>query len=69
MLKFVKCLLDVSWHGEVEGSFVVIPFKRDAAEGSSGPVDGDVIKLAECVDEVICVLFSRVFDAKVVNDE
>ena len=60
---------DIVGHGEVNGSFGVVPIEMDAAEDFPFTVDGDVIVFFETVDEMVGVGLANNFDAKVVNDK
>ena len=69
MLEFVQSCLEIFWHGYVTGACGVVPVNSDSAEQGTGPVDGDGVEFLEVLNEVVGILFSNVFDSKVINDE
>ena len=68
MLEFVKCCCNVSRHGQVDGSFDVVPFERDATVEFTSPIFSDAVVFADAVAEMISsVLLADIFDSKIVN--
>ena len=65
---FELCL-DIARDGEVDCAGVVIPFKGDAAVQFAFPFRGDLVEILEGPYEVIGMILSFVFDAKVVYHE
>ena len=47
----------------------IVPVNGESAEEGTSPVDGDGVEFLEGLDEVVGVLFSDVFDTKVVYNE
>jgi hypothetical protein len=43
MCEFRECSINVSWHGDIDISFIVVPVKGEAAVECAGPVDGQII--------------------------
>ena len=60
---------DVGEHGEVDFVFCVVPVKIEAKVPTAGPIFGNFVIFLEHRHEMICVLFTHVFDAKVVDTE
>ena len=69
MVEFCECSVDIAGHGDVDVSFAVMPIEGQAAIQCAGPVDCDIIIRLEGVDEMHCIGFGVVLDAKVVNAE
>jgi len=62
-------LLYVVLHSEAARASVVVPFEIDACILCAVPIDGNVMVFAEDSGQVVSVVFSHVFDPKIVNDE
>jgi hypothetical protein len=62
-------VFNVSWHGEVYFTFLVVPVQCDAMILSSFPVFFNFRVLLESLDEVVDVRFVDVLDAKVVHNQ
>ena len=69
MLEFVKCCCNVSRHGQVDGSFDIVPFERDATVEFTSPIFSDAVVFADAVAEMISVLFADILDSKIVDDK
>jgi hypothetical protein len=41
MLELVESCLDITWHGDVNGAAVVVPFDGETAVKGACPVGGD----------------------------
>ena len=67
MPKLVERLLYISWHGDLQYACLIVPFKCDATIETPTPILCDLIFFLECMYEAKCVLFSLVFDLKVVD--
>ena len=65
---FEEEVLDVVLYVNTAGAFGIVPVEVDARETGSGPVLGDIVVLKEDVAKVVGVAFSKVFDAKVVEN-
>ena len=62
-----KEFLDVVLHGESEGAGFVVPFKINACVFFSLPFDSDRVVLLKCGEEMLCMLFVEIFDAKIID--
>ncbi len=60
--KLGKCLFNVAGHGEVDFTFLVVPFECDAKIPSSFPVFFNFVVLLKCLDEVVDVSFVNVLN-------
>ena len=60
---------DIGEHGEVDFAFCVVPVEIEAKVPTAVPIFGNFVVFLEHRHEMICVLFTHVFDAKVVNTE
>ena len=65
--ELVEQLLYISWHGDVQYAFLVVPVQCDATVETPCPILCDFIFILECMYEVQCVVLSMVFDSKVVK--
>ena len=54
-------------HAYVDMPCVVIPFKLDTAVEMSLPILFELIVLTECVDEVIGIVSSNIFNSKIID--
>jgi hypothetical protein len=68
MLVFVKLSFDVPQHRNVKGSHIILPIEFDATIKIARPILGELIFCFDAFDEMICMLFSNIFHAKVVNN-
>ena len=62
-----KELPDVVLHGESAGTGFVVPFKINACVFIPVPVGSDRVMLLQCGEEMLCVMFSGIFDAKIID--
>ncbi len=69
VFEFVEGRLNITWHGEVDSTVLVVPFKGDAAVQGTFPVGGCGVVRVEGCEQVFSVLLSHIFYAKVVDDE
>jgi hypothetical protein len=60
-------IVDVAGHGKVDFAFDIIPFQGEPAVFFSLPIRRHLIVLFDNSNQVICVLFSDVFDSKIIN--
>ena len=67
MAESCECLLTISGHGKMNLSFYVVPIEGDPAIFGSFPIFGYFIVLLQNFDEVVGMLFSNVFDSKIVD--
>ena len=49
MLKLVECVFDVVGHGEVDFLEIVVPFKGETKEFSTGRIRSNDLLVPECV--------------------
>ena len=61
--------MQILCHGYVAGECGTVPVNGDSAEVGIIPDNRDSVEVLEGLDEVVCVLFSIVLDAKVVSNE
>jgi hypothetical protein len=43
VFKFCECSINLSWHGDIDTSFIVVPVKGEATVECAGPVDGQIL--------------------------
>ena len=67
VLKLVERFLYISWHGDVQYACLAAPVQCDATVETPSPILHDLIFFLDCMYEVQYVLFSLVFDPKVVD--
>jgi hypothetical protein len=65
MSESCECTFHITWHGQMDFTFLVVPIECDAQVTSSVPVFFDFVVLLKCLDEVVDVCFVNVFNAKV----
>ena len=66
VMKHVHRFLYTSWHGDVQYACLIVLVQCDTTVETPSPIFCDLIFFLECMYEVQCVLFSLVFDPKVV---
>ena len=54
-------------HGELAGTGFVVPFKINDCVFIPLPVGSERVVLLKCGEEMLCVMFSEIFDAKIIN--
>ena len=69
MSESCECTFHITWHGQMDFSFLVVPIKCDAKIPSSFPVFFNFVVLLKCLDEVVDISFVDVFSAKIVHDQ
>ena len=57
-------LADVVFHGESAGAGFVVPFKINTCVFLPPPFSSDRVVFLQCVNEMLCVFFANIFDAK-----
>ena len=62
-----KELPDVVLHVESAGTGFIVPLEINAGIFISFPVSSDRVVLLKCGEEVWCMLFADIFDAKIIN--
>ncbi len=67
VFKSGKELVHVHWHGDVHVTLCVVPFEGDSAVECTVPILFECVVCAECIDEVVGMLLSFIFDSKVIN--
>ena len=60
-------LVDVVFHGDLAGAGFVVPFKINACVFLPLPVSSDHVVFLQCVEEILCVFFANIFDAKIID--
>jgi hypothetical protein len=66
MLELFQCILDVTRHGEVNLSFLIIPVQSYSNVTRVGPIACQFVVHFEDLLKMHCVFFANVFNAKVV---
>ncbi len=61
-------IVDVAGHTCLAGAVSAIPLDVDASKFGTRPIGGDDIGLAECVKEVLGMVFASVLDTEVINN-
>ena len=69
VIKYLQGSTDAIVHEKNDLSFFIVPFKVESEVEFSLPVNSDVVVFFDGVDEVMCVIFGEVFDAKLVYTE
>ena len=59
-----KELLDVVLHSESAGTGFLVPLEINACMFLPLPVGSDRVVLLKCGEEMLCMLFANIFDAK-----
>ena len=62
-----KELPDVVFHGESSGTGFVVPLDINACIFLPLPVGSDRVVLLKCGEEMLCMLFVEIFDAKIID--
>ena len=62
-----KELLDLVLHGESAGTGFVVPLNINACAFLPLRVGSDRVVFLKCGEEVLCVMFAKIFDAKIIN--
>ena len=60
-------LVDVVFHGDSAGAGFLVPFKINTCIFLPLPVSSDRVVFLQCVEEMLCVLFADIFDAKIID--
>ena len=60
-------LADLTFHGESAGAGFVVPFNVNTCVFLLLPFSSDRVVLLQCVEEMLCVLFANIFDAKIID--
>ena len=58
---------DVILHGKLVGTGFVVSFQINACVFLPLPVGSDRVVLLKCGEEMLCVMFADIFDAKIIN--
>ena len=62
-----KELSDVVFHGELAGAGFVVTFKINSCIFLPLPVSSDRAVLLKCDEEMLCVMFADISDAKIID--
>ena len=62
-------VLDVTSHSRTACTFGVVQIQVDSGKFLSCPVGGDIVVCEQCLEEMVCMAFLSVLDAKVIHDE
>ena len=62
-----KDLPDIFLHGESEGTGFLVPFEINACVFIPLPVGSDGVVFLKCGEEMLCVMFANIFDAKIID--
>ena len=60
-------LADAVFRGELEGAGFLVPFNINTCVFLPLPVSSERVVFLQCVEEIFCVLFAEIFDAKIIN--
>ena len=60
-------LVDVVFCDESAGAVFVVPFNINTRVFLSLPVSIDCVVFLQCVNDMLCVLFADMFDAKIID--
>ena len=60
-------MFDMAWQGNVDCAVLVVPCHRETTVFGAGPISSNFLLSEKYRHEVVGVLFSFVFDAKVIN--
>ena len=69
VLELIQGIFYVSGHGEIGGACNISPFECNAAVQFSLPFFQNNLIYAEGGDNMVSVLFSDIFDSKIVHDQ
>ena len=69
MVVFGEGTPDITWHGDIDVSFFIIPGEVHATVEFTFPIDCDFVIGAEGGEQVVSVGLGEVLDSKVVNAE
>ena len=62
-------VLDVPIHGQLACMFCIVPIQVNSGKLFSRPVSGDIVVCEQCLEEMVCMAFIGVLEAKVINNE
>ena len=65
----MQSIFDVSGHGEIDGSFIIVPFECNAAVQFPLTILRMLVICAEDGDDMVGVLFSSVFDSEIFHHQ
>ena len=68
MAIYEKELVDVVLHGESAGTGFVVTFEINASILLLLPVGSDRVVFLKCVEDMLCMMFAEIFDAKILDD-
>ena len=60
-------LADVVLRGELAGAGFLVPFNINTCVFLPLPVSSERVVFLQCVEEIFCVLFAEIFDAKIID--
>ena len=60
-------LPDVVFHGDSAGALFVVPFNINTCLFIPLPFGSDRVVLLQCGEEMLCVMFAEIFDAKIID--
>ena len=69
MLETCECCRYVGGHRNFKSSGIIIPGKGESDVVCPRPINGNRVKLAKCVEEVLCIFFIGIFYTKIVNTQ
>ena len=69
MVELGKCVLYIVFHGDIYTLFLLIPIQVHYAVCFAFPIDGYFVMIFDCIDDMEGVVFGKILDNKVVNEE
>ena len=69
MSELCECTFNITWHGQVDFAFLVVPIKCDSQVASSFPVLVNFVVLLNCLDKMVDIGFVDVFDSEVIDNQ
>ena len=67
MLELGEGSFDVPGHGNINVAVVVMPIEGKAAVEGACPVDGEIVMLLECIQEVLSMFLLNKFNTKIIH--
>ena len=68
-LELFGSLVDIVWHVEVAGAFIIVPMEVESTEDGSIPIYCYVIVFFEGIDEMLAVETADDFGAEIMDNE
>ena len=67
MLEFLQFVFDVSWHEQLDGALIAVPFEGHSTTESEFPIGCEFVQCSNCLEQVVSVALVGAFDSKTIG--